>query len=220
LINLDRIFFYFGAYTYITGLFCSECLKKGLAILLKNSPILISYFNTATVKASYELKNAIIQMLREHNAQSREIVILCVGSDRSTGDSLGPLIGYKLEKYHLKNVEIWGTLNNPVHATNLAEKLEEISEGKNNPFILAIDASLGSRDHIGFVTLGNGPLKPGLGVNKELPNVGDVHITGIVNFSGMMDGLLLQTTRLSMVMQLADTISKALLYALLEYSEQ
>lgn len=185
--------------------------------MLKETPILISYFNTSTVKAAYELKTALLKMFQQHNVQSRDIIILCVGSDRSTGDSLGPLIGYKLEKYRLKNVEIWGTLENPIHAANLSDKINEISQRKNNPFILAIDASLGSRDHIGFVTLGNGPLKPGLGVNKDLPNVGDIHITGIVNFSGMMEGLLLQTTRLSMVMQLADTISKALLYALLEY---
>lgn len=179
----------------------------------------ISYFNATAIKATYELKNALLQMFEQHNINSRKIIILCVGSDRSTGDSLGPLIGYKLEKYHLKNVEIWGTLNNPVHAANLSDKLKEISENNDNPFVLAIDASLGSRDHIGFVTLANGPLKPGLGVNKQLPDVGDIHITGIVNFSGMMESLLLQTTRLSMVMQLADTISKALLYALNEYSE-
>lgn len=187
--------------------------------MLKETPMLISYFNTATTKAAFELKTALLKMFKQHDIQSKEIIILCVGSDRSTGDSLGPLIGYKLEKYRLKNVEIWGTLENPVHAANLSDKIQEISKCKKNPFILAIDASLGSRDHIGFVTLGNGPLKPGLGVNKELPNVGDIHITGIVNFSGMMEGLLLQTTRLSMVMQLADTISKALLYALLEYSD-
>ena len=189
-------------------------------IHLKGTTILyISYFNASALKATYELKNAILQMFEQHNVDSRKIIILCVGSDRSTGDSLGPLIGYKLEKYHLRNVEIWGTLNNPVHAANLADKLREISEVNDNPFILAIDASLGSRDHIGFVTLANGPLKPGLGVNKQLPDVGDIHITGIVNFSGMMESLLLQTTRLSMVMQLADTISKALLYALNEYTD-
>lgn len=179
----------------------------------------ISYFNATAMKATSELKNALLQMFENHHVDSRKIIILCVGSDRSTGDSLGPLIGYKLEKYHLRNVEIWGTLNNPVHAANLSEKVTEIFEKNDNPFILAIDASLGSHDHIGFITLANGPLKPGLGVNKQLPDVGDVHITGIVNFSGMMESLLLQTTRLSMVMQLADTISKALLYALNEYTE-
>ncbi len=158
-------------------------------------------------------------MFRRHRIYSREIVVLCIGSDRSTGDSLGPLIGYKLEKYHMADVSIYGTLQSPVHAANLAEKLDEIYSLHSNPFILAIDASLGTKDHIGYITLGNGPLRPGLGVNKELPDVGDIHITGIVNFSGMMESLLLQTTRLSQVMRLADTISKAVLYGISEYFE-
>ena len=41
----------------------------------------------------------------------------------------------------------------------------------DNPFIIAIDASLGKEDHIGMMTLGSGPLKPGLGVKKKLPEV-------------------------------------------------
>lgn len=185
--------------------------------MLKESRLSVSYFNVEALKASYELKNALLQLFKQHHIESKQVIILCVGSDRSTGDSLGPLIGYKMEKYHLPGISICGTLENPVHAANLSDKLDKILKTVDNPFILAIDASLGSKDHIGFITLGNGPLKPGLGVNKELPDVGDIHITGIVNFSGMMESLLLQTTRLSMVMQLADTISKALLYALMEY---
>ena len=37
------------------------------------------------------------------------------------------------------------------------------------------------------MTLGSGPLKPGLGVKKKLPEVGDLHITGIVNSSHDME---------------------------------
>jgi len=36
-----------------------------------------------------------------------------------------------------------------------------------NPYIIAIDASLGRKDHVGLITLGTGPLRPGLGVNKK-----------------------------------------------------
>lgn len=177
----------------------------------------ISYFDAALQKSSFDLKEQLLVLLKSHHLYDREFVLLCIGSDRSTGDSLGPIVGYKLEKYHLSNVTIYGTLNEPVHAANLAEKLEYINLQHNNPFVLAIDASLGTKEHIGYVTLCDGPLKPGLGVNKTLPNVGDIHITGIVNFSGMMESLLLQTTRLSKVMQLADTIAKAVLYGITEY---
>ena len=73
--------------------------------------------------------------------------------------------------------------------------------------IFAVDASVGSREHIGFVTLGKGALKPGLGVSKELRAVGDIFITGIVGSCGNYDPLMLQSVRLSIVMQMADCIS-------------
>ena len=63
-------------------------------------------------------------------------------------------------------------------------------------------------------------ITPGIGVNKKtLPEAGDIFITGIVNFTGMLDSLLLQSTRLSIVMKLADCISLGIFSALL-YKEQ
>lgn len=57
------------------------------------------------------------------------------------------------------------------------------------------------------ITLGEGSLSPGIGVNKELPQIGDLFITGIVNIAGLGGQMLLQTTRLSIVMKLADFIA-------------
>lgn len=175
------------------------------------------YFDVENSSTTDILKDYIINLLSKHNVYTRDIVILCIGSDRSTGDSLGPLIGYKLEKFNIPGTYIYGTLSEPVHAANLTAKLDYIQKKHQNPFILAVDASLGTKEHVGFITLSSGPLKPGLGVKKELPDVGDAHITGIVNFSGMMESLLLQTTRLSQVMKLADTISKAVLFGITEF---
>ena len=109
---------------------------------------------------------------------------------------------------------MYGTLSSPVHATNLESILSEIYFRHSKPFCIAVDASLGTQGHIGYVTVGTGPLKPGLGVNKQLPDVGDLHITGIVNLSGTNDPMLLQTTRLNVVMELADIIVTGLLYCL------
>lgn len=175
----------------------------------------VYYYNSNASMSSTELSRQLTTLMGKSDLQDRQIVLLCIGSDRSTGDSLGPLIGYKLEKLRLPGVLVYGTLNQPVHAANLEEKLLQISSEVKNPYIIAIDASLGLKEHIGFVTLGTGPLKPGLGVNKELPHVGDLHITGIVNVSGMMETLLLQTTRLSTVMKLADSISRGLMHSLM-----
>lgn len=140
------------------------------------------------------------------------IVILCIGTDRSTGDCLGPLIGHKLKFNKYENIFIYGTLKNPVHAKNLCEVLGNIGTKHSNPFIIAIDACLGSHDRVGCIVVGVGPLRPGAGVNKKLPEVGHMHIIGIVNVSGFMEYLILQNTRLNLVMDMADTISHGLHY--------
>ncbi|MGB7604002.1 MAG: spore protease YyaC [Lutisporaceae bacterium] len=141
----------------------------------------------------------------------RDVVFVCVGTDRATGDCLGPLIGYKLIDMAYNNVHVLGTLENPVHAKNLEVHLQEL-KNYNNPFIIAIDASLGKFERIGFVNIKEGPLSPGSGVNKALPQVGDMHITGIVNMSGFMEIMVLQNTRLSIVMNMANVISKGIKY--------
>ncbi|MGB4312546.1 MAG: DUF1256 domain-containing protein [Natronincolaceae bacterium] len=45
------------------------------------------------------------------------------------------------------------------------------------------------------------------------PAVGDISITGIVNLSGYMEYLVLQNTRLSLVMKMADTLVQSIKYS-------
>ncbi|MGH2168427.1 DUF1256 domain-containing protein, partial [Enterococcus faecalis] len=45
------------------------------------------------------------------------------------------------------------------------------------------------------------------GVKKDLPPVGDIHITGIVNISGFMEFTVLQNTRLNLVLKMAKLIA-------------
>jgi putative sporulation protein YyaC len=142
------------------------------------------------------------------------MVFVCIGTDRSTGDSLGPIIGHKLKDLKHANVHVYGNLDTPVHAKNLDEITRQISEKYTNPFVIAIDACLGKVDHVGHITVGQGAIKPGSAVNKDLLPVGDMHITGIVNFSGFMDFLILQNTRLGTVMKMADIISSGIKYVL------
>ena len=56
-----------------------------------------------------------------------------------------------------------------------------------NPYIIAIDSCLGSLNNIGKIFIKNSPLLPGLALNKELPPVGEMSITGIVNISGNLN---------------------------------
>jgi putative sporulation protein YyaC len=151
---------------------------------------------------------------------SRPIVIVCIGTDRSTGDSLGPLIGTLLAEKKITSFHVYGTLDNPIHAVNLVEKLVEITTIHVDPYIIGIDACLGRSKHVGVIQVGLGPVKPGAGVNKELPAVGDIHITGIVNVSGFMEFFVLQNTRLNLVMKMAKTIANGIYETSLHYPKQ
>lgn len=150
----------------------------------------------------------------------RQIVFVCIGTDRSTGDSLGPLVGTLLEEKGIRSFYVYGTLDEPIHAVNLSEKLKEIHAKHDDPYIIGIDACLGRIKNVGVIQLGNGPVKPGAGVNKELPAVGDIHITGIVNVSGFMEFFVLQNTRLNLVMRMAKTIANGIYQASLLYPKQ
>ena len=170
------------------------------------------YFNTKDRYSVHDFSMTLRELIQRNKYKNKQIVFLCIGSDRATGDCLGPIVGYKLSKLPQPNIILYGTLDQPVHAKNLSETMSHIYQNHRNALVIAIDASLGKSGHIGYITLGEGPLLPGAGVDKALPPVGDIFITGIVNFSGMLDHMLLQTTRLNIVMILADFICTGINY--------
>lgn len=172
----------------------------------------IYYYNSFRNFIPEEFAGRLSGMIREEKERKnkRGIVFLCIGTDRSTGDSLGPLIGYKLKQMNVTGVTVFGTLDRPVHAMNLDNYLAVLKNCYQDDLIVAVDASVGNREHVGYVTLGKGALKPGLGVSKELKSVGDIFITGIVGSCGSYDPLMLQSVRLSVVMQMADCISRGI----------
>lgn len=163
-----------------------------------------------------ELGEFLYENLKEIINENREIIFICIGTDRCTGDSLGPLVGYKLKSFYKEmpknNIYIYGSLESPVHSKNLCNIIDKIKANFNNPYIIAIDSCLGKINNIGKVFVNNNPIFPGLAVNKELPPVGDLSITGIVNISGNYEFIILQNTRLYTVMSLADCISQGIIH--------
>ena len=181
----------------------------------------LSYYNSLDLYSSITFGKHFSRLLKQLTKPEQTLIFLCIGSDRATGDSLGPLIGPKLKlQQPLHPYLVYGTLEEPVHAKNLETTMELIHRRHKNPFIIAIDASLGSASHIGYYTLATGSLKPGAGVGKDLLMVGDVSITGIVNLSGLLDHMLLQTTRLHTVMSLAERISFGISHGIRTFCRQ
>jgi len=144
--------------------------------------------------------------------RTREIVFVCVGTDRATGDCLGPLVGTRLKNFS-RNINVYGTLQEPAHATNIAQVLDALERNHHHPLIIAVDACLGSSERVGFINIKKGSLKPGTALNKTLPEVGDFYVSGVVNIGGFLEHMVLQNTRLYLVYQMADVIARGLFMA-------
>lgn len=174
------------------------------------------YIDSTKPNSYVDIRDYLWSFLKPIVKCKRPIIFLCIGTDRSTGDSLGPLIGHKLKFLKRKNFYIYGTLENPVHSKNIETIISRINENFENPYIVAIDACLGSFQNIGKVIIKNEPLIPGSALNKNLPSVGNMSITGIVNISGNFEYMVLQNTRLYTVMELADSISNGIYHFILK----
>lgn len=145
------------------------------------------------------------------------LIFCCIGTDRSTGDALGPLTGSILTNSQFP-YKIIGTLEKPLHAINLALTIEELQQMKTYPFVVAIDACLGREKSIGQIIVQHGPLLPGKAVNKDLPPIGNISIKGVVNVGGFMEMLVLQNTRLHVTYSMSNKIARALLLAYQRHS--
>lgn len=143
-------------------------------------------------------------------AAARPVIFACIGTDRSTGDALGPLVGQRLLRLGHAEDAVVGTLERPLHAVNLIERLTPRMAMRPRPLIVAVDAALGPLASVGSVRVRRGGIRAGEGVGKDLPAVGDLSVVGTVNVrAGALDAQVLQSTRLFLVQGLADMIANA-----------
>ena len=122
-----------------------------------------------TVKGAMESLASELALVLEKDA-----VFVCIGTDRCTGDSLGPLVGTMLSKYDLGDHIVYGTIKHPVHALTIEKTVAEIQEKYKGRQVIAIDAASGLFS--GYMRVKDEPILPGLGVGKTLPAVGDYSI--------------------------------------------
>lgn len=140
---------------------------------------------------------------------SSPFVIVCIGTDRCIGDSLGPLVGYNLKNLNVK-YPVLGTISEPIHAMNLKENLELLKTNYPDHNIIAVDASLGNKKSVGTIQFREGPIYPGKGVGKKLPPIGDYSLIGIVDTIDKFSSSNIHQVRLSFVMEMADVMTDCL----------
>lgn len=137
-------------------------------------------------------------------------VIVCIGSDLAIGDSLGPLLGTFLQEKLQGKAYVYGTLSSPVTAKESLTISKTVKLLHPKSKILAIDAGVGDKNDIGLIKIGDYGIKPGLGVKKTLPVIGDASIIGIV--AEKQDALnnIFSSTRLNLIYKISVVISNGI----------
>ncbi len=143
---------------------------------------------------------------------NKNTVIVCIGTDRCIGDSLGPLVGTLLKTKGFP-LPVYGTIPEPIHALNIDKKLNEIKILHPYNNIIGVDACLGDESSIGEIQARDYPVHPGKGVGKSLPNVGETSIIGIVDSNDNDEIFNSTNIRLNLILNLAKVISHSLIHA-------
>jgi len=115
-----------------------------------------------------------------NKAMESNTVVVCIGSDKVSGDMLGPLVGSTLRDEYELGCPVYGAVGESVNGLNLSEYLTMLRERHPTASVIAVDAALGKADDIGSIRLKRGGIRAGGAMEKPLERVGDVGIIGVV----------------------------------------
>lgn len=138
------------------------------------------------------------------------VVFLCIGSDLTIGDSLGPVTGTMLSERLGGECFVYGTLSKPVTAKEVRYIREFLKKTHPTSTVIVVDAAVGEEGDIGLIKVRDGALKPGSGAGKDLDAVGDVSIMGIIAEKSLFNYSLLNLTRLNIIYKMSSVIANAL----------
>ncbi len=159
-----------------------------------------------------QIDKELAQVLRAMLAGCQDrVVVLCIGTDASIADSLGPLVGTMLiEGGSL--LSVYGTLDQPIHARNLKGRIRTIQKNHPGYLELAIDAAVGKKEEIGTIEIKNSGVYPGKALRKRLPQVGHISILGKVGvIQGIRSSGRIAEGRLGMIYRMAQIIASGII---------
>lgn len=143
---------------------------------------------------------------------SDKVLVVCIGTDRVICDCLGPLVATLLTDADTP-VQVFGTLDNPIHSENIEVKIKEIREEFPEYKIIAIDGCLGDKEDVGIIKLKEGSISPGAGIGKKLQSVGHYAIEVIIEKKEASQYLFELPIRLRYIFKMAVVIREAFKYA-------
>ena len=139
------------------------------------------------IEINIDEPNAKAELAKDLVKQAENIVVVCIGTENVTSDSLGPRVGSLLNENLATPLFVYGMQGANIDAKNLKTALDVIKRLHPDTPLLVVDAAVGEQWQVGKVQLTKGDIAPGAATNKQLDRVGDISIVGIVGNKNMID---------------------------------
>jgi len=159
------------------------------------------------------IRDALFSLIPE---RTEHIYVIGIGSNQISGDSLGPFVGTLLYDIYPNHLTIIGDLQNPIDASTILSEISRLRLPKNT-FIVAIDSVLGSEELLNSIVVQNGAIRPGQGLGKILPSIGDCRVMGVVLENDPVRNESLLCTNLHLIYTMATNIAKGISLAVRQY---
>jgi len=126
------------------------------------------------------------------NKQNKNIIFLCIGTNKVIGDSIGPIVGTNLKKdlkNNLKfkgnlnfdnNIKIIGDMSNNISYNNIEDNIKNLKNTSKDNFVIVIDSALSSENNIGKIFVHNRGLKYAESLKRNNEIIGDMSIKAVV----------------------------------------
>lgn len=111
--------------------------------------------------------------------KKKSYTFVCIGTNKIISDSFGPRVGNKLKKvfYLSPEINVYGTMKNPIHLKNAMLFLDEI---KNEKQIILIDSAIGKKEEIGNTYVNRGGTEIGKAFNKSIYFPANLNIKTVI----------------------------------------
>lgn len=111
--------------------------------------------------------------------KTNKIMLLSIGTNLVLFDQYGPKVGDLLKNSLLpNNITCYGNMLTPIHALNLKSFIHEHKNDLKQSLVITIDAGIAYKEKLGSIHMFPYGIKPGEGVDKRLPCIGDCGIIG------------------------------------------
>lgn len=107
-------------------------------------------------------------------------VVICLGTPKVRGDSLGPRVGDILIEEYKLDAYVYGRTRSPVTGLNCNKYFEHIRTHHAQSLVVAVDACLGKSSDVGKIKYSLEGLRAGSALGKILGKFGDVGFLGVV----------------------------------------